>query len=52
MTTGSIIRAINKLPFNEKIPLVEYKLKTIKQEKEHTLENAVFSLYNDNKTDK
>ena len=52
MTTPAIIREINKLPLKEKLLLVEKTLRTIRQEKEHALSQAVHTLYNDYKSDK
>ena len=52
MTTTAIIREINKLPLTEKLLLVEKTLKTIRQEKEHSLDKAVHTLYEDYKSDK
>jgi len=52
MTTTAIIKEINKLPLTEKLLLVEKTLKSIRHEKEHTLDHAVHSLLNDYKTDK
>ena len=52
MTTTAIIKEINKLPLTEKLLLVEKTLKTIRQEKELAIENAVNSLYDEYKTNK
>ena len=52
MTTTAIIKEINKLPLTEKLLLVEKTLKSIRQEKEHTLAHAVHALYNDYKSDR
>jgi len=52
MTTTAIIKEINKLPITEKLLLVEKTLRSIRQEKEQALENAVHALYNDYKTNK
>ena len=52
MTMTAIIREINKLPLTEKLLLVEKTLKSIRQQKEHSLDNAVQVLYNDYKSDK
>lgn len=52
MTTTAIIKEINKLPFTEKLLLVEKTLKSIRQQREHNLDHAVSSLYNDYKSDK
>ena len=50
MTTTAIIREINKLPVKEQLLLVEKTLKTIRQQKEHTMEAAVQALYDDYKS--
>ena len=52
MTTTAIVREINKLPLTERLLLVEKTLKSIRQEKEHVLEQGVHALYNDYKSDK
>jgi len=52
MTTTAIIKEINKLLLTEKLLLVEKTLKAIRQEKQHALEHAVDTLYNDYKSDK
>ena len=51
MTMTAIIREINKLPLTEKLLLVEKTLKSIRQQKEHSLGNAVNERYNDYKSD-
>lgn len=50
MTTTAIIREINKLPVREQLLLVEKTLKTIRQQKEHTMDSAVAALYDDYKS--
>ena len=52
MTATAIFSEIKKLPFNDKLLLVEKTLKTIRHVKEHHLEHAVNTLYNDYVTDK
>ena len=52
MTMTAIIREINKLPLTEKLLLVEKTLKSIRQQKEHSLDNAVKALYDDYKSDR
>ena len=48
----AIIREINKLPLSERLLLVEKTLKSIRQQKEQSLNEAAQTLYNDYKTDK
>ena len=52
MTMTAIIREINKLPLSERLLLVEKTLKSIRQQKEQSLNEAAQTLYNDYKTDK
>ena len=52
MTTTAIIKEISKLPLTDKLLLVERTLKAIRHEREHAMEHAVDSLYNDYKSDK
>ena len=52
MTMTAIIREINKLPLTERVLLVEKTLKSIRRQREHSLDNAVHALYNDYKSDK
>lgn len=46
----AIIKEINKLPLTEKLLLIEKALKSIRQEKERGLENAVQSMADEYKT--
>jgi len=52
MTATALIIEINKLPLKDKLILVEATLKTIRQEKTRSLENAVQALYADYKNNK
>ena len=52
MTMTAIIREINKLPLSERLLLVEKTPKSIKEQKEHSLDESVHALYSDYKTDK
>lgn len=52
MTANAIIKEISKLTITEKLLLVEKTLRSIRQEKEHSLHSAADTLYNDYRTDK
>ena len=51
MTTALIIQEIQKLPLADKLLVIEKTLKTIQEEKRHSLEQAVSLLYDDYKSD-
>jgi hypothetical protein len=52
MTTAAIIKEIDKLPFPDKLLVIERTLQAIRREKTPNLKQAADSLYNDYKTDK
>lgn len=47
MTTAIIIREISKLPWTERLLVVEKTLRLIRQDKQRSLAQAVDSLYQD-----
>ena len=51
MTTALIIREISKLPWAERLLVVEKTLRSIRQDKQQGLARAVDSLYQDYATD-
>ena len=51
MTASAIIKEITKLPLTEQLLLVEKTLKAIREQKAHSLDNAVKALYKDYTSD-
>ncbi|GAA3967144.1 hypothetical protein [Hymenobacter antarcticus] len=47
MTTALIIREISKLPWTERLLVVEKTLRSIRQDKQRSLAQAVDALYQD-----
>ena len=47
MTTALLVREISKLPWAERLLVVEKTLKFIRQDKQKSLAQAVDALYND-----
>lgn len=51
MTTESIINELDKLPLSDKLLVIEQTIKSIRTEKEKSLNNAVENLLDDYKND-
>ncbi len=52
MTTETIIKELDKLPLTDKLLVLERTLKSMRQDREKNLSNAVKVLYDEYKTDK
>lgn len=52
MTVANVIRELERLPLKDKLFVVEQTLKSIRIEKERSLNAAVESLFEDYKSDK
>ncbi len=52
MSTKEIIQSIKKLPFNERLAVIEKALKTLHESADTQLDKAAKALMNDYKTDK
>ncbi len=52
MTTTNLIRELDRLSLKDKLFVIDQTLKSVRTEKEKSLNTAVDSLYNDYKTDK
>lgn len=52
MTTANIIQALEKLPLTDKLFVIERTLKSIRTEKEKSLNTAVDTLQNEYSTNK
>ncbi len=51
MTTALLVREISKLPWAERLLVVEKTLKSIRQDKQRSLTQAVDALYDDYRSD-
>ncbi|MGB5023783.1 MAG: hypothetical protein WBO44_00470 [Saprospiraceae bacterium] len=51
MTTESIIHELDKLPLSDKLLVIEQTIKSIRTEKEKSLNNAVVNILDDYKND-
>lgn len=52
MTVANVIRELERLPLKDKLFIVEHTLKSIRIEKENSLNAAVESLFDDYKSNK